>query len=106
VGAFFANVQVHTAGRPSADVYATVRESLRRWVLEGTLEEVDPATPNDDVDRLILLGPPGDEPWIAVFDEASDNQDTSQLDALAAMLSEATQSAVVGVLVHDDSICA
>ena len=108
MGAFFTNVQVHTGGRAAAAVRAAVLASLRRRLdAEGFEALPAAATAADaDADRTILVGPAGPEPWIAVFDEATEGQREAELDRLAAALSQDVGGASVGVLVHDSDVLA
>lgn len=101
MGAFFTNVQIYTGNGHQDEVRIRVIETIRQRVLAGPYIE---AGIGETVDRTILIGPVGSEPWITVLDEAIEEQDLNKLDALAATLSLANLSSTVGVLVHDSEI--
>src|SRR4051812_20010499 len=93
VGGFFTNVQVHTGDRSPAEVREEIVGALRRWIAsEGFVE--DSGLADDDADRVILVAPAGPEPWIAVYDAATEDQDTDKLRALAELLSQHARAAV------------
>lgn len=102
MGAFYTNIQVHTAGRPAVEIHASIAAALRARLLADGLEE-DPSLADEDAERVILLAPPGPEPWIGVYDSAIDDQDTDLLRALGETLSQVSSPAVT-VLVHDSDI--
>ena len=60
MGSFFANVQVHTPGRPAEDARAEVVEAVRHSILEGPFVEADDG--EGGADRTVLVAPAGDEP--------------------------------------------
>src|SRR5687768_13393495 len=102
MGAFFTNVQVHTGGRDAEAVRADLAAVVRRAVLaEGFAEVTDGS---DESDRLVLVGPVGAGPWVAVFDEDTEDQDERALARLARTLSAAVGGFAVGVLVHDSDV--
>lgn len=98
MGASLTNVQVQVVG-DAASTRAKVIAAIREHVAQGVeLYDVDdPAT----ADRRVVVG--GDDRWIAVYDEETENQDFDALGALASALSRATGGAAVSVLVHDSS---
>lgn len=101
MGSFFTNVQVHTGGRDPGGVRGQVVEVLRRWVLVGPYEEVvDPG----DADRMIAVGPAGECPWVAVFDDATESQEESKLLELAVQLSKELNTPLVTISVHDSDV--
>lgn len=102
MGSFFTSVQVHTGGVPTQEARASVIELVRRWVVQSGYQEIAEADA-DEADRLVLVAPVDDTPWIAVYDEATEDQDARQLDGLAQALAAGGRAAV-GVLVHDSDI--
>jgi hypothetical protein len=102
VGSFFTNVQVHTGERAAAEAREMIVEALRQWVAGAGLIE-DASLADEDAERVIMIGPAGPESWIAVYDSATEDQDTEKLHALAEMFSR-VGAAAVSVLVHDSDI--
>ena len=101
VGSFFTNVQVHAGERSPDEVREAMIAAVRTYVRAAGFEEISESS-DEEPDRVILVAPPGPGPWIAVYDEATDDQDTELLRALAEALSPAGNAAV-GILVHDSS---
>lgn len=102
MGSFFTNVQVHTGEAPAQEARAAAVEAVRGWVARTGYEEM--AEEDADVaDRLVLVAPADQTPWIAVYDEATEDQDTRLLDSLAEALSAGGRAAV-SVLVHDSDV--
>jgi hypothetical protein len=98
MGEFITNVQIAAGGRPRAEVRDAVLASVRRFVeSQGFVE----AAPGEAPDRSVAIGPAGDEPWIAVYDEATEDQDTRKLDALATTITRDLATSAVSILVHD-----
>lgn len=60
------------------------------------------AATNEEADRSILVGPQG--PWIAVYDEDTEEQNEEKLDRLAKHLSTTLDSSAITVLVHDSDV--
>lgn len=60
------------------------------------------ATDDEAPDRTVIVGPSG--PWIAVYDEATESQDTRLLETLAKALSKSCDTHAVTVLVHDSDV--
>ncbi len=101
MGAFFTNIQVYTGNSHQDEIQNKVIETLRQRVLAGPYVE---AGNGETVDRTILIGPVGSEPWLTILDEAIEEQDLNKLDALAGTLSLANLSSAVGVLIHDSEV--
>ncbi len=98
MGEFITNVQIAAGGRPRAEVRDAVLASVRRFVeSQGFVE----AAAGEAPDRSVAIGPAGDEPWIAVYDEATEDQDTRKLDALATAITRDLGTSAVSILVHD-----
>ena len=98
MGEFITNVQIAAGARPRAEVRDAVLASVRRFVeSQGFVE----AAPGEAPDRSVAIGPAGDEPWIAVYDEATEDQDTGKLDALATAITRDLATSAVSILVHD-----
>lgn len=106
MGAFFTNVQVHTGGRPAQQVHGEVIAALRARILRGPYVEVLAGGRNGEVaaDRRVMVSQPGPEPWLAVFDEATEDQDIGALSDLACALSAAVGTAAVAVFVYDSEV--
>jgi len=102
MGAFFTNVQVYTHSRLPEDLRSTIVTALRRFVPSDTFMEVSPDDPT--AERMLVVGPAGPEPWIVVYDSATEGQDEAQLDALAGALSTAAEGTAVSVLIHDSDV--
>lgn len=103
MGSFFTNVQVYSANHDGEASRIKVTEAVRRIILRDSFVE----TSNDEdepPDRVVLVGPSGPEPWIAVYDEATENQDSQRLKRLATQLSAEVNNFALGVLVHDSDI--
>jgi|GEM_PF-1969305 len=97
MGAFFTNVQVRGASMDT--LIAAIREAA--GVIGGEVEEVDEtASP----DRTVLVLPPDEAGWIAIYDEATEDQ-SGALDVLAKLASSVGSHAVA-VTVHDSDILA
>jgi hypothetical protein len=97
MGAFLTNVQVKVVGsaaKTRENVIAAIREQA--WQDGLTLLDGDDAV---DADRTVVIG--GDDRWIAVYDEATEDQDSTKLTRLATAITRATGGAAVTVLVHD-----
>jgi hypothetical protein len=84
VGAFFTNVQVRFNQANSNKIRTTISAAIRQGILQQGFIEM--ATTEQDPDRLVFLGPAGPEPWVAVYDEATEDQDERGLRRLTAML--------------------
>lgn len=102
MGSFFTNVQVHTGGRPAGEVHQAIVATLRAQAAAAGLEE-DDALDDEVAERAIYLAPVGPQPWIAVYDSATEDQDTEILSDLGRQLSR-VGSAAVTVLVHDSDV--
>lgn len=101
MGSFFTNMQVYIGGIDPGGVRGQVVEVLRRWVMAGPYEEVvDPG----DADRMIAVGPAGECPWVAVFDDATESQEESKLLELAVQLSKELNTPLVTISVHDSDV--
>src|SRR5215208_6221286 len=102
MGSFFTNVQVYVGDRPAHDLRSAIIGAMQRLVRDDGFVEVDP----DDAtaERMLLIGPADATRWIAVYDSATEGQDQTQLDALAAALSTVSEGAAVGVLIHDSDV--
>ena len=71
VGSFFTNVQVHVGGQEADSVRALVIDTVRERVLRSAFVCTgEGETP----DSTLLVAPVGTEPWIAVYDQATESQ--------------------------------
>jgi hypothetical protein len=100
MGSFFTNVQVRAGSERSL---APLLDALR--TLAGT-EAMDEVTDGAETDRAIIVLPPDAGGWVAIYDEASESQDTRALAALAAAASRALDAPAVSVMVHDSDVLA
>jgi len=98
MGSFFTNVQVRRGPNTSLEI---IEAALDAFAAHAVM--VRGAPDADAYDRTIVVRA-GDGDWISVYDEATEDQDTMGLDALAAILSVATQSTTVSILVHDSDV--
>lgn len=94
MGAFFTNVQVRGGDR------AAIARALRADASASGMDEHE----GEGADRTILILPPDEGGWVAVFDERTESQDLASLEALGALLSRVTSSPAVSVLVHDSDV--
>jgi hypothetical protein len=77
MGTHLACVQVYLGDKRKADARALVIETLRRRVLEGALTETTQEA-DQDPDREVFVGPPGDAPWLTIFDTQGDLRELAQ----------------------------
>jgi len=105
MGAFFTNVQVHTGSLSAADARGAVLAAVRAWIEKQGFIEMGAAevAMHQMADRTVLVGPVSDRPWLAVYDEASEDQDEAIVRTLAEQLSLIAGTAV-GVLDHDSDV--
>src|SRR3954471_16260707 len=102
MGSFLTNVQVFAGERPVEDVRTAIIAALRSRAAEAGLVE-DATLADDDAERIVMIGPAGSEPWIAVYDKLTEDQDPESLSELGSALSRVGAAAVT-VLVHDSDI--
>ena len=106
MGAFFTNVQVYTGGRPHAAIREGIIGAVRAQAAAAGQAE-DPSLEDvgdeDDGGRIVLIAPAGSEPWITVYDSATESQADEPLHDLGERLSRIGGAAVT-VLVHDSDI--
>ncbi len=95
---FFTNVQVR---RGPGTALETIELALDAFAAQAGMVRGSPDA--DAYDRTIVVRA-GEGDWISVCDEATEDQDTTGLDMLAAILSAATLSTVVSILVHDSDV--
>lgn len=98
MGSFFTNVQLRRGPDTSLENIALALDEFAK--LAGMVRG-DPDA--DACDRTIVVRA-GEGDWISVYDEATEDQDTTGLDALAGVLSAAMQSTAVSILVHDSDV--
>lgn len=101
MGAFFTNVQVHVGSQSSEAVRNRIAEILCAWITSQGFEQGE----DDSVepDRVVLIAPADDTPWISTYDEVTEDQDEQVLRELTQRVSAAANAAV-GVLVHDSDV--
>src|SRR5262245_32698361 len=89
MGSFFTNVQVYAGDHSAHDLRSAIIAAIRQQVLDDGLVEVAP----DDAaaERVLAIGPADTTRWIAVYDSATEGQDETRLDTLAAALSTASE---------------
>ncbi|HEY3060538.1 MAG TPA: hypothetical protein VGL99_16395 [Chloroflexota bacterium] len=103
---FFTNVQVHTGSLPPEEARAAIVAALREWTSAQGVHEL---TEEDrlfdrEVHRTILVGPATDGPWIAVFDEKTEDQRHEDVQDLTRRLSQVTGHAVGVLNQHSDML--
>jgi hypothetical protein len=98
MGSFFTNVQLRRGPYTSLE---TIESALDAFAAQTGMVRGEPDT--DAYDRTIVVRA-GEGDWISVYDEATEDQDTTGLDALAVTLAAATQSTTVSILVHDSDV--
>ena len=76
MGSFITNIQVHTGEADAETLREKLIEAVRSFVLDGPLEEAPQRT---EAHRTVAIGPAGPEPWLAVYDEATEDQDVEKL---------------------------
>src|SRR5438046_1558774 len=106
MGASFTNVQVHTGSLGAEQARAAVIAALRAWAAGQGLHELsdEDRVFERDVHRTIVVGPVNDGPWIAVFDENTEDQRHDELVDLTRRMSRIA-GAAVGVLdQHSDML--
>jgi len=104
MGTFATNAQVYLGEQePRAARAALIEAVVTRWTADGKLAV---ASEGEPAEYSIGIGPASAEPWIAVYDEATESQNGELLEKLARELSTATRAPVAGVLVHDSDVLA
>lgn len=94
MGAFFTSVQVRGGER------GPLVEALTADAREAGMDPHE----GDGADRTVLILPPDEGGWIAIYDEATDSQDLDRLEALGALASRALGRPAFSVLVHDSDV--
>src|SRR5262249_15825690 len=98
MGSFLTNIQVFTGDGGATPEREALIAAIHRFAAGTGF----PALREGEApDRTIIVGPAGAAPWIAVYDEATEDQDMRKLEALAGDLSAALGTAAVTVLIHD-----
>jgi hypothetical protein len=100
MGGFFTNVQVRVGDRPPDQLRRAIINALQTWALANDFAQSDGTR---KVDRTIIVGM-ADGLWIPVYDELAEFQYDGLLLDLCTILSASTDSAVIGILVHDSDI--
>ncbi len=101
MGTFFTNVQVHSGGHAADASRTRIIEHLRAGLAaQGLVEGGAPET----AVRRVLVGPPAEGPWIAVYDAATEGQDDRDIVGLTTLLSKALPGPAVGVRAHDGDL--
>jgi dsDNA-binding SOS-regulon protein len=106
MGMFFTNVQVHTGSLAPEEARSAIIAALREWTATQGMHEF---TEEDrlfdrDVHRTVLVGPATDGPWIAVFDEKTEDQRHDDLKDLTRRMSQVTGNAVGVLDQHSDML--
>ncbi len=99
MGAFFTNVQIMSRGLDASETRQVLIRTVRALAAEQGL--VAPAG-EETADRTILIGEAA--PWIAVYDEATEDQDETKLSELAERLTAALDTTAITVLMHDSDV--
>ncbi|MEI7836039.1 MAG: hypothetical protein WCK05_06465 [Planctomycetota bacterium] len=99
MGGFFTNIQVHAGDRTPEALRSLLIEAIRRrWLDGGQLRE---AEQDEDADVAVAIGPAGAEPWVAVYDQATECQNGDILAEVAGELSAAAGATAVAIVGHD-----
>lgn len=98
MGSFFTGIHIRRGAKSSVE---TIESTLDKLAKKSGLERCVDDAPK--IDRTVIIRA-ADGPWIHVYDEATEDQDSDKLDALGEAFSESTQSSVVSVLVHDSDV--
>jgi len=98
MGSFFTNIHIRRGPKASLE---TIEAALDKLAKKNGLGRC--AENAAKIDRTIIIRF-GESPWISLYDEATEDQDSNKLDVLGQALSESTQSSVVSVLVHDSDV--
>jgi hypothetical protein len=98
MGSFFTNVQVRRGPHTSLE---TIEAAVDALAAQAGMVRGEPD--GDAYDRIIVVRA-GEGDWISVYDEATEDQDTTGLDMLAGILSAATLSTTVSILVHHSDV--
>lgn len=78
-------------------VIETIRERMHSlWHVEVTEEK--------NSDRTIFIGPSTSSDWISIYDQGTEQQEITELEAIASILSEAVNGMSVAILVHDSDL--
>jgi hypothetical protein len=94
MGSFFTNIHIRCGQNSSLETIEATLDKVAKK--SGLARSAENAT---KIDRTIIIRS-GDGPWISLYDESTEDQDSNKLEALGKALSESTQSSVVSVLVH------
>jgi hypothetical protein len=98
MGSFFTNVHVRRTPSLSLETIESTLDNLAKKA--GMIRCAADAS---KIDRSIVIHHGGGN-WISIYDEATEDQDSAKLRSLGKALSEATESSVVSILVHDSDI--
>ena len=97
MGAFFTNVQVR-AGTAALD---PLLEALRAGADADGIDEFEAG---NEPDRTILVLPPDEGGWVAIYDQRTESQEMEPLEALGKLASKALGVPAFSVLVHDSDV--
>ncbi len=96
MGSFFTNVHVRAPAGGEESTRSAILAIVSRLAADSGFV---PCAEGEPPDRSIVVG--RRDAWIGVFDEATESQDVTLLDALAKALSEGTACPALAALVHD-----
>lgn len=96
MGAFYTSIQIRTANLD--EVIAALRQDAERI----GMEEVRAGEPLPD--RSVVVLPPDDGGWIAIYDQSTDAQNTQTLERIAELISRRLETYAMTVLVHDSDV--
>lgn len=101
MGSFFTNIQIHINRTTAKEQREQLTEALRVYMKSLSYVEIK----NDETaDRTILVGPITEEPWLAVYDQGTEGQDRTRLNAIATHLSGSLDNGAVSILVYDGDL--
>ena len=101
MGVFLTNVQVFTGGGTLSQVRSGIIDTIQTWMTSRGYVQVNE---KEQATRRIMVAPETSSSWIAVYDEATEIQDTDLLEELSGILSTTAGKTAISVLVHDSDL--
>jgi hypothetical protein len=101
LGAFFTNVQLLS---PKANKLAFT-DSVTHYIIDRHLKKKFILTDNpEETETAVIISDKGEDAWISIYDEATENQELSLLQKLASQLSKKFKTTALAILVHDSDM--
>jgi hypothetical protein len=101
MGAFFTNVQLFTSSFEKKEMHAKTIKILRKYI--GSLGFFE-TKGSDNPDLTVAVSPITAKPWISVFDQGTEDQDTKKILTLLKVLTKDLSCTGVGITVHDSDV--